>query len=73
MFQPLSIYRVICPKTRFVWAQILVLHETDKDILIDKWYENLDPKTPDPPNMPTKQHLRGLGERKYFWINLGLY
>ncbi|MFQ6066561.1 MAG: hypothetical protein ACE5K3_04700 [bacterium] len=35
MVWPLSIYRVICPKKRFVRAQILVLYETQKALLAD--------------------------------------
>ena len=35
MFWPLSIYRLIYPKQRYIWAQIRILHETEKAILID--------------------------------------
>ncbi len=30
MFWPLSIYRLIHPQERYIWAQIRILHETDK-------------------------------------------
>ena len=31
---PFSIYRLIYPKERYAWAQVRILHETDKAILV---------------------------------------
>jgi hypothetical protein len=36
MFWPLSVYRLMYPKERYVWVQVRILHETDKAVLIDK-------------------------------------
>ena len=35
MFWPLSIYRLMHPKERYIWVQVRILHETDKAVLID--------------------------------------
>jgi len=35
MFWPLIIYRLIHPKERYIWAQVRILHETEKAILTD--------------------------------------
>jgi len=35
MFWPLSIYRLMHPKEKYIWVQIRTLHETDKALLVD--------------------------------------
>jgi len=35
MFWPLSVYRLMHPKERYIWVQVRILRETDKAILID--------------------------------------
>jgi len=30
-----SIYRLLRPEERYIWAQVRILHETDKAILVD--------------------------------------
>ena len=35
MFWPLSIYRLMHPKERYIWVQIRILHETSKAVLVD--------------------------------------
>lgn len=29
------IYKIICPDEKYIWAQVRILHETDKAILVD--------------------------------------
>ena len=45
MFWPLNIYRLIYPKERHIWAQIRILHETEKAILIDNGMKIWIPKS----------------------------
>lgn len=45
MFWPLSIYRLIYPKERYTWAQVRILHETDKAILVDNGVKIWIPKS----------------------------
>ncbi len=35
MFWPFSIYNLLYPKEKYVWARVRILHETDKAILVD--------------------------------------
>jgi len=35
MFWPFSICNLLYPKEKYIWARVLILHETDKAILID--------------------------------------
>jgi len=35
MCWPLSVYRLMYPKERYIWARVRILRETDKAILID--------------------------------------
>lgn len=47
MFWPLSFYRLIYPKERYIWTQVRILHETEKAILIDndmKIWERSEPR-----------------------------
>jgi hypothetical protein len=37
MSWPFSIRSLIYPKEKHVWAQVRILHETDKAILVDNW------------------------------------
>ncbi len=45
MFWPLSIYRLIYPKVRCIWAQVHILQETEKAILIDNGMKMWIPKS----------------------------
>jgi len=45
MFCPLSIYRLMHPKERYIWTQVRILHETDKAILIDNGMKIWIPKS----------------------------
>ena len=45
MFWPFSTYRLLHPKERYVWAQICILHETEKAILIDNGMKIWIPKS----------------------------
>ncbi len=45
MFWPLSIHRLIHPKSRHTWAQVRILHETDKAILVDNGMRTWIPKS----------------------------
>ncbi len=35
MSWPLSIYRLMHPKERYIWGQVRILHETEKAVLVD--------------------------------------
>ena len=35
MFWPFSIYNLLYPKEKYIWARVRILHETDRAILID--------------------------------------
>jgi hypothetical protein len=35
MSWPLSIYRLMHPKERYIWVQVRILHETEKAVLVD--------------------------------------
>ena len=45
MFWPLSIYRLMHSKERYVWAQVRILHETDKAVLVDNGIKIWIPKS----------------------------
>ena len=45
MFWSLSIYRLMHPKERYIWAQIRILYETDKAILVDNGMKIWIPKS----------------------------
>ena len=45
MFWPLSIYRLMHPRERYIWVQVRILHETDKAILIDNGMRTWIPKS----------------------------
>ncbi|OIO41726.1 hypothetical protein AUJ63_05080 [Candidatus Pacearchaeota archaeon CG1_02_35_32] len=42
---PFSIYKLIYPEERYIWAQIRILHETDKAILADAGMQIWIPKS----------------------------
>ena len=44
MFWPFSIYRLMYPEERYIWAQVRILHETDKAILVDNGMKIWIPK-----------------------------
>ena len=35
MIWPFSIYKLLHPEEKYIWAPVRILHETDKAILID--------------------------------------
>jgi len=35
MFWPFSIYNLLYPKEKYIWARVRILHETDEAVLID--------------------------------------
>ena len=39
-----SIYNLVYPKERYIWAQVRILHETDKAMLIDNGIKTWIPK-----------------------------
>ena len=41
---PWTIHRLIYPKQRYIWAQIRILHETEKALLIDNGMKIWIPK-----------------------------
>ena len=45
MFWPLNIYTLIHPKERYICAQIRILHETEKAILVDNSMKIWIPKS----------------------------
>ncbi len=45
MLWPFSIYRLMHPKERDIWAQVRILHETDKTILVDNGMKTWIPKS----------------------------
>ena len=45
MFWPLSIYRLMHPRKRYIWVQVRILHETDKAILADNGMKIWIPKS----------------------------
>ena len=45
VFWPLSIYKLVYPKERYIWVQVRILHETDKAILIDNGMKIWIPKS----------------------------
>ena len=45
MFWPSSIYRLMHPKERYIWAQIRILHETDKAVLVNNGMKIWIPKS----------------------------
>ena len=42
---PFSIYNAIYPKERYIWAQVRIIHETDKAVLIDNGRKTWIPKS----------------------------
>ena len=42
---PFSIYKLLYPQERYIWAQVRVLHETDKAILVDNGRKFWIPKS----------------------------
>jgi len=45
MFWPLSVYRLMHPKERYIWVQVRILRETDKAVLIDNGMKTWIPKS----------------------------
>jgi len=45
MFWPLSIYRLMYPKGKYIWAQVRILHGTEKAILVDNGTRTWIPKS----------------------------
>ncbi len=45
MFWRFSIYRSMHPKERYIWAQVRILHETDKAVLVDTGMKIWIPKS----------------------------
>lgn len=45
MFWPFSIYNLIYLKERYIWAQVRILHETDKAVLVDNGIKTWIPKS----------------------------
>jgi len=45
MFWPFSIYNLLYPKEKYVWARVRILHETDKAILVDNGMKIWIPKS----------------------------
>ncbi len=45
MFCLFSIYNLLYPKEKYVWARVRILHETDKAILIDNGMKIWVPKS----------------------------
>lgn len=45
MSWPFSIRSTIYPKERFIWAQVRIIHETDKAILVDNGRKTWIPKS----------------------------
>ena len=45
MSWPFSIYRVFYPKERYVWAQVRIIHETEKAILVNNGRKIWIPKS----------------------------
>ncbi len=45
MFWPFSICNLLYPKEKYIWAQIRILHETDKAILVDNGMKIWVPKS----------------------------
>ncbi len=57
MFWPFSIYNLVYPKERYIWAQVRILHETEKAILIDNGMKIWIPKS----------HIHGIRLRNNFF------
>lgn len=45
MSWPFSIRKLTYPQERFIWAQVRIIHETDKAILVDKGRKFWIPKS----------------------------
>jgi len=45
MLWSISIHRLMYPKEKYIWAQIRILHETDKAILVDNGTRTWIPKS----------------------------
>ena len=40
-----NIRNVMCPKERYIWAQVRIIHETEKAILVDNGRKTWIPKS----------------------------
>ena len=45
MFWPFSIYSLLYPKEKYIWARVRILHETEKAILITNGMKIWIPKS----------------------------
>jgi len=45
MFWPLSIYNLLYPKEKYIWARVRILHETEKAVLVDNGMKIWIPKS----------------------------
>jgi len=45
MFWPFSIYNLLYPKEKHIWARVRILHESEKAILIDNGMKIWVPKS----------------------------
>jgi len=45
MFWPFSIYNLLYPKEKYIWAGVRILHETEKAILINNGMKIWIPKS----------------------------
>ena len=45
MSWPFSFLGLICPRERFVWVQVRIIYETDKEILVDNGRKFWIPKS----------------------------
>ncbi len=45
MSWPFSIRNIIYPKEKYIWAQVKIIHETDKAILVDNGRKTWIPKS----------------------------
>jgi len=45
MFWPLTIYGLMHSKERYIWAQVRILYETDKAVLVDNGMKIWIPKS----------------------------
>ncbi len=45
MFWPLTIYGLMHPREKYIWAPVRILHETDRAILIDNGMKIWIPKS----------------------------
>ena len=45
MYWPFSIYRFLYPRSRYVWVQVKILHETKKAVLVENVEKMWVPKS----------------------------